>query len=148
MLSRSSHITGRIRDMSEACEDRYLDVLQNIEFAIVSVYNENPNLSDANVDRTLEGLVRLYNAEVNNRTRPVVKLAEADQPVFDRVREMCEWRLGRAEGPQVETGEIDLELLSLEEIVACLKRIRLSVKRWTTQGGRQGYLKFISQYVM
>jgi len=130
--------------MSEAFEDRYLDVLQNIEFAIVSVYNENPDLADANVDRALEGLIRQYNAEVNNRSRPKVTLAEADQPVFERVHEMCEWRLGRSEGPHAE---MDLEPLSLEEVVACLKRIRLSVKRWTTQGGRQGYLRFINQYV-
>jgi hypothetical protein len=135
--------------MSDSFEDRYLDVLQNIEFAIVSVYNEHPDLVDSNVDRALEALIRVYNAEANQRTPPALKLSEIDQTLFDRIRDMCEWRLGRGEAVQVETdtGEFKPTPKTVEEIVACLKRIRLSVKRWTTQGGRQGYLRFVSQYV-
>jgi hypothetical protein len=135
--------------MPDTFEDRYLDVLQNIEFAIVSVYNEHPDLVDSNVDRALEGLTRVYHAEANQRTPPTLKLSEIDQTLFDRIQDMCEWRLGRGEAVQVQTDTSEFKPTpkTVEEIVACLKRIRLSVKRWTTQGGRQGYLRFISQYV-
>jgi hypothetical protein len=37
--------------------------------------------------------------------------------------------------------------LKLDVIVLCLKRIRKSIDRWNKEHGRQGYLKFVSQYV-
>ena len=40
-----------------------------------------------------------------------------------------------------------VESISLDEIVACLKRVRKSINRWTRTGGRQGYLTFVSQFV-
>ena len=131
---------------NEPVEERYLDVLQNLEFAIVSVYHERPDLADSNVDRVLEALVRRYNAEANNRPAPVVKVSDADQALFDRVEAMCEWRLGRSE--DTENGPTDVVgTKTPDEIVLCLKRMRRSVKYWTKEGGRQGYLNFIDQYV-
>lgn len=134
--------------MSDEFFERYGDVLQNIEFAIVSVYRERPELADSNVDRVLENLVRIYTAESRQRPVPNVKLNELDTPCFDRVREMCEWRLGRAEGPQSKGKPARLEPKSFDEIVACLKRIRSSVKLWTNKGGRQGYLEYVSQFIV
>jgi hypothetical protein len=131
--------------MTDSFEDRYLDVLENIEFAIVSTYHEHPELADSNVDRVLELLIRVYSAEASQRPVLHVRVAELDQGLLDRVRTMCEWRLGRGEGPTTEA--VPLEPKTTDEIIACLKRIRLSVKRWTKQGGRQGYLRFISEYV-
>ena len=66
--------------------------------------------------------------------------------VYDRVKAMCEWRLGR----QAIEAEVDgkweamtPEPKSLDEIQVCLKRIRKSVDLWTKRGVRQGYLYFI-----
>jgi hypothetical protein len=36
---------------------------------------------------------------------------------------------------------------TLEEIIACPKRMRASVKRWHKSGGRRGYLDFVGQYL-
>ena len=41
-------------------EEQYEDVLQNIEFAIVSSYREYPDLSDYGVMRALEALMDVY----------------------------------------------------------------------------------------
>ncbi len=63
---------------------------------------------------------------------------------------MCEWRLGRqklAVGERDKAQEVAPTPITVEEIVACLKRLRLSLKRWTKQGGRQGYLNFLSDYI-
>ena len=40
-----------------------------------------------------------------------------------------------------------LRPLSLDEVIACLKRIRKSVQKWNRQAGRRGYLQFVAKYV-
>ncbi len=128
-------------------EEKYGDVLQNIEFGIVQVYQAQPTLLD--VDHALEGLVRAYQAEQRGRAAPALRLSLPAQAVYDSVRPICEWRLGR-ELLHAESGEkldVGPTPLTLDEIVACLKRIRKSVAFWTKERGRQGYLCFISQFV-
>ena len=127
--------------------DRYFDVLQNIEYAIVETYRDRPELADSNVDRVLDSLARTYAAEASQRPAPPVKLSELDQELFDRVRFMCEWRLGRDEAPPKATGKGKLKPKTPDEIVACLKRVRSSVKLWTKQLGRQGYLNWIQDFI-
>jgi len=124
-------------------EARFQDVLQNIESAIVGVYRSDPTLVDYEADGGLESLISHYTAEQQGRP---VRTAPSDpnrRRVFEAVREVCEWRLGRAELP----GAPRPEPRTPDEIVACLKRVRKSVQRWTKRGGRQGYLSFVSQYV-
>jgi hypothetical protein len=137
-------------------EQQYADVLQNLEFAIVSVYRREPGLLDYDVDAALEALIARYNAERQQRAPRSIQLSERREQVYNALTKVCEWRLGRTsleveEGrvAAVSSGETDSSPppLSLEEMVACLKRIRKSVKRWNKQGGRQGYLTFVQQYV-
>ena len=45
-------------------EEEYLDVLQNIEFAIVSTYHGHPEMVDAHVIRALEAVIGSYRAEM------------------------------------------------------------------------------------
>jgi len=136
--------------MPKPFEEQYQDVLQNIEFAIVSTYRERPEeISDWSVETALDALIRAYGAEHSGRTVRPARLSEAEQMICDRVRAMCEWRLGH-EQPQVEGASSilqELEPKTLDEIVACLKRVRVSVKRWHKSGGRRGYLDFVSMYV-
>ncbi len=54
-------------------EDRYFDVLQNIEHAIVSVFHEHTELTDYQVDNALSGLIRVYQA--HSRGQPVPRIA-------------------------------------------------------------------------
>jgi hypothetical protein len=46
----------------------------------------------------------------------------------------------KARGPQAPT-------VSLDVIVACLKRIRKSIRMWNKEGGRQGCLTFIQRFI-
>lgn len=124
-------------------EDEYQDVLQNLEFAIVSVYRQHPDLSDHQVDKAMEGLVRTYQAELKGRSTPSLKFGELDQKVFDAVHEMCELRLGRS--AVEDTSE--MRTLTVDEIILCLKRIRSSISTWTKDYGRQGYLNFVSPFL-
>jgi hypothetical protein len=121
--------------------ETHQDILQNIEAAIVSVHRAHPEMLDYDVDGALEGLVALYTAEQRGRTAREPVLHGPRREVFGAVRAICEWRLGRGSGPAA------VEAVSVDVLVACLKRIRTSVERHTRDGGRQGYLTFIRRYV-
>ena len=131
-------------------EEEYQDVLQNIEFAILSVYRERPEMVDYEVEKALNGLIELYTAEERNREpRPQRNIQDASLLVYERTKSMCEWRLGRPDGLEAEDGQgIPMpEPITLSEMIACLKRIRKSVERWTKRGGRQGYLNFVGEFL-
>ena len=82
--------------MSKPFEEQYEDVLQNIEFAIISTYRERPDdISDWSVEAALDALIRAYGAEHAGRTLRLARLSEGEQAICDRVKGMCEWRLGR-----------------------------------------------------
>ena len=52
-------------------EEDYLDILQNIEFAIMSVYRDNPLLVDFDVEAAINALISLYHAQAqNHEARP------------------------------------------------------------------------------
>src|SRR5437870_3808509 len=51
-----------------ALEDVHLDVLQNIEFAIVSVYRKQHALRDVEVMRALDALIDVYRAKARGHT--------------------------------------------------------------------------------
>ncbi|MDJ0647251.1 MAG: hypothetical protein QNJ60_00960 [Xenococcaceae cyanobacterium MO_188.B19] len=48
---------------------------------------------------------------------------------------------------EVGLKELELEKLEPSEIVACLNSIQSSVKFWSKQHGRQGYLKFVGKFL-
>lgn len=129
-------------------EDEYIDVLQNIEMAIVSVYRKNHNLLDYDVDKVLNLLWTEYRNEKQGRTASAPKLGDNAQLVYDRVKQMCEWRLGRVEASMSdELVRVNPQPSSIDKIMDCLKRIRKSVDLWNKQGGRQGYLYFIDNNI-
>ena len=127
-------------------EDKYLDVLQNIEFAIVSVYRERGGLLDYDVMRALDALIDFYRSESRGHTPKDVHLPEQETLVFQRLKDMCEFRLGRkdlGDNIQATLGEEK----TVHEILSCLRKVRKSVDRWNRRGGQQGYLQFVCQYV-
>lgn len=126
-------------------EDKYPDVLQNIEFAVVATYREDREMTDYDVERALESVLDAYVAEKSGRQPRHVRLSELEQILMERVRAMCEWRLGREN--LEDAPEMDLTAITVDEIIACLKRILKSVNRWDKLGGRRGYLDFVVQYV-
>jgi hypothetical protein len=127
-------------------ERRYLDVLQNIEFAIVSVYKEQSDLHDYEVMRALDASIEFFRAEARGHTPKEVSLPARETVLFNRISDMCHWRMGR--GPLEEESQLaPEEQKTADEIVACLRKIRKSVDRWNKQGGRQGYLQFVNEYV-
>ena len=136
-------------EMQEPIEEEYMDVLQNIEVGIMSVYREHPELTDWEALEAIEALIRHYRAEASGRKSPRLRLPGLAKEVFERVQFFCEWRLGREVLVDEEGNPVPLqpEPIPLEDLIACLKRIRSSIKLWNKQGGRQGYLNFVSQFI-
>ena len=53
--------------MIDMSDDKYLDVLQNIEFTIVEVYNVDRSLLDIDAKEAIDALVRYYRAVEDDR---------------------------------------------------------------------------------
>jgi hypothetical protein len=64
-----------------AIEDKYLDVLQNIEFGIIAEYRKDPSLLDADALEAVNSLVRHLDAG-----RSAGRLGTRAQRIFDSVR--------------------------------------------------------------
>jgi hypothetical protein len=128
-------------------EDEYLDVLQNIEFAIVQVAHRHPELTDYDVEKALNTLIKVYK-KPGREQEPGFGQNQLAGEVYDGVKAMCDWRLGvNKKQPHGLPKSPDMTPLSLDEIQACLKRIRKSLQTWNKRGGRRGYLEFINQFV-
>ena len=71
---------------------------------------------------------------------------ERDVKVFQVIMELREWRLGRKK-PHTEGEDLPVKPMSLNDMLACLKRLRQSIGFWSREGGRQGYLNYVSRFV-
>lgn len=130
-------------------EDEYMDVLRNIEFAVKTGFGIYPDITDYAIQRVYEALIECYSAEVLNRPPKPHKLDEKEQIMFTEIKKFCEWHMGRNDDLFTsDNGAIPPPTARTpSEIVACLKRLARSVEKWTRRHGRQGYLKFISEFI-
>ncbi|MGH7492680.1 MAG: hypothetical protein ACREOO_09830 [bacterium] len=129
-------------------EEKYEDVLQNLESGIMRAYRNRPEMTDHDVMQALEALRRHYIREARKQVPVSFNLTERAQEIFEGVQLMCELRLGRSEmttteGESLTMGEL---AVSVNEIIDCVKRIERSVQRWNKSGGRKGYLNFIADF--
>jgi hypothetical protein len=129
-------------------EEEYEDVLQNIEFGIVSVYHQHSELVDWDVEEALSALIHYYTAEARDKPVELHALPGVQAEVVRAVKAACDWRLGREQLLDEHDQPVELPVLTtLDEIVACLKRIRKSVQFWSKSAGRQGYLGYIETFL-
>ena len=109
-------------------EDEYTDVLQNIEFGIMQVFRADRSLLDLDAKDAVAALIRHYRAEQEQHVPPELRLGEKAQRIFDSVLPFCEWRLGRESPSQPpELGPGPEVPITLDEMVACLRRIQKSI---------------------
>lgn len=125
--------------------EKNLDLLQNIEFGIIEVYRADPSLLDVDAKDAIDALVRHYHAQEERREPPVVNLGDRAHRVFRSVQTICEWRLGKS--PLPGEAEMTQAGVPVSELVKSLREIQKSIPRWSRQGGRKGYLEFVSPYL-
>ena len=124
--------------------DENLDILQNLEFSVVNIWRHNPEMTDYCALRAYDAAFQFYRAEARGRTPKPHDLTGLDAKVFDAVKTMCEFRLGR--GQALATAPADLPAVPVQRIVDSLRQLAKSVERHTQAGGRQGYLTFVSAF--
>ncbi len=136
--------------MPKPFEEEYLDVLQNLEFALIAVYRDDPAFTDADADAAYSAALRFYQAETKGRAAPVVRLSPLAQSAYEALQHMCDWRLGRTQLVDADNLPlaIPLEPKTVDEIIACLKRLRKSVEFWTKKAGRQGYVRYVDEFIV
>jgi hypothetical protein len=123
-------------------EPEHLDVLQNIEFIVVRTWRDHPELNNYNVMRAYEAAIAHYGALARGLRPKPVELSGLDEELFLGIIGVSEWRLGNEQNDKDK-----LPPIPLEDLVGCLRKLRKSVERWTREGGRQGYLEFIKQFL-
>ena len=126
-------------------EEKNLDVLQNVEFAVATTYKDDRDLTDYSVISALEALIGSYTAEITGHAPKSFKLSPEEQTLFGAVKEMCEWRLGRGILDE-RLKALEAPVKTVEEILLCLKKVLKSARFWNREGGRRGYLDFIVSY--
>ena len=127
-----------------AFREEDIEILENIEAAIVAVYKHNPRMIDFTVSNALEAAIRHYRAEQHNSQERPEELSQSEEEVLGAIRGICDWRLGlNTESSFLELDETETP----DRIIYCLKTILASVKKAGKEGDRQGYLKFISRFI-
>jgi hypothetical protein len=126
-------------------EEEYFDVLQNLEWAIVNEFRQDRSILDMDAREAVAALARVYEAEAESRGASQPRLTSRAERIFQAVKLVCEWRLGRG-GDVAESEEVETPLKPAE-LVLCLKKIRSSVEFWNKRNGRQGYLEFVSEHL-
>lgn len=129
-------------------EEEHEDVLQNIELAVVNQYRIHPEMTDYAVARAYEALLQTYSAEATGRALKPVTAEGVEADLFRDIKKICEWRLGRAELKVPNDEATHCEPIDVPTLVLCLKRLVKSVNKWTKNRGRQGYLNFVSQFIL
>jgi hypothetical protein len=124
-------------------EEKFLDVLQNIESEVLRVWRKNPLLADYAVTRAYEEAVAYYASVAQAQAPKPTRLTGLDLQLFQAIQGAADRRLT---GFTLDDGT-RIEPIKAGDLVDCLKRLRKSVERWTRTGGRQGYLSFIAQFV-
>jgi rRNA pseudouridine-1189 N-methylase Emg1 (Nep1/Mra1 family) len=76
----------------------------------------------------------------------LIKLTGKSERVYKQLSGVAEILLDKPD-MLIEKGEENLLEVSAEDMLTCLKRLQSSLKLWTKEGGRQGYLNYISQFV-
>ncbi len=123
--------------------EEHLGFLQSIEVAVLEVWAQNPALNNYNVMRAYECALAHYRALAREQQPKSSNLTGLDAQVFEKVKEACDRRLdfGKSGDPP------KVAPMSLEDVLGCLRKLGKSVELWTEQGGRQGYLRFIEQFL-
>ena len=128
--------------MSSRVVEEYMAVLHGFEVAVVSLARREPGLLDYDVEAALEALAARCRAEAQGRTPPPERLEGVRGALYRELLRVAEGWMGRGEAVYEIEG-----LLGADEIAACLKRLIRSVRRWSREGGRKGYLTFVRGYV-
>src|SRR5437870_4047852 len=98
------------------------DVLKAIESAVVHASVREPAVTNYTVLRAYEAAIAHYHAMARQQQPKPAGLSGLEATIYEAVRRACESRIGKP-----VSSEQDAALLSVEDLVACLRRLKKSV---------------------
>ncbi len=117
-------------------EEKYLDILQNIEFAIHATYKEQGNITDRHVETALEYLLEMGKTQLGTPSKFLTTVPSNVQNVVDAVDEIFEMR-----------EEITDHKERLMDKLKCVYRVLDSVRTHYNPQNEYSYLNFIGQFL-
>ena len=136
---------------NEAFTDIYADALNSLERGYLTMAREDQGISDGQVDLVLEHLIRHYKAAAAGKPPRPTRLKGTSRTIFDNVVFIAEVLLGHGPPekstmpPNAIIALLDVPL-TYDELIACLRRIRKSIRFWSKQGGRRSYLNYVLSF--
>lgn len=122
-------------------------ILMSIESVVISYYRDHPDLVDHNVDKVYEAIQRTYEKELKGKKPPKLRLKDLEVELHEDVLSVCMIMLGEETVEDEEGNDITVGSASKETIIACMKKLRSSIKTWTSSYGRRGYLDYVSNFI-
>lgn len=134
----SQQISDFEREMKKTIgsEDKYLDILQNIEFIIHKIYREQGNITDKHVETALDYLIEMGKAQMDLPSKFLTKLPPNVQNIVDAIDVIFEMREAFTKNKE-----------QLMDRLKCIYRILDSVRTHYDPKDDCSYLDFIGQFV-
>jgi hypothetical protein len=118
-----------------------------LESLINSVAREDGSLLDLHVLDALEATRRSFGAELDGRTFQPARMDPRVHFLFFGLRAVGNLLVGHP-APDLENQMREPpEPISVDTLIKLLRRLEKSVKIWSEQGGRQGYLEYIASFL-
>jgi hypothetical protein len=119
---------------TDSNEDPHIDVLQNIEVGLRSLYDRSPTLTDTQCMFALDSAKVAAKQAFGYAKNEPLKILLGTEPIVD-------WcvAVGRERIDKIND-------LTLKEYLSCIDKIKRSVKRHSASGPR-GYYEFIREFV-
>jgi hypothetical protein len=114
-------------------EEKFENELKAIESSIVDVFRSEPDLLDSQVNRAISSMVIILKSKAKGKIVEKPKFDGLDLLMFDALDAAVKILLNNPN-------------LTDDDLLQCFKIVAKSISKWTKQLGRQGYLKFVSQY--
>ncbi|MBF0241022.1 MAG: hypothetical protein HQK64_00900 [Desulfamplus sp.] len=134
----SKQISDFEREMSKIVgnEDKYLDILQNIEFIIHKIYIDKRNITDKHVKTALDYLIEMGKAQMDLPSKFLTELPPNVQNIVNAIDGVFQSR-------EVFTNNTE----QLMDRLKCIHRILDSVKTHHNPKNDFSYLDFIGHFL-
>ncbi|MCP4104197.1 MAG: hypothetical protein GY749_01450 [Desulfobacteraceae bacterium] len=120
----------------EGNEDDYLDILQNIEFAINQIYQNNEEINDRHVETALDYIMEMGKAQMDVPSKFLTEPKPNVQSIIDAVEDILKFRESFANKEE-----------DMVTKLKCIYRVLDSVKTHYSQKDNRSYLRFIGQFL-
>lgn len=126
-------------------DDTMIGLLKDFETVVIDHWRTDRDLSDHAVARVYEAMAQVYDAELRGRRPRPHGLTGSESDLFDTMRLVAEYRLGR--GPRTGRATAEVVPQPVEGVHRAFRELAKSVKARTERGGRQGYLTYVEPFI-